>query len=55
MTFSDLVPFLCVGGLALTVPILFVLLTEGDSNDSKVLGKQQSQLTSYQQRFVGLG
>ena len=53
--FLDLVSFRCAGGLALTVPILFVLLTEDDSNDSKVLGEQQSQLTSYRQRFVGLG
>jgi len=33
---------------------LFVLLVKGDSNDSKVLGKQQSQLTSHQRRIVGL-
>jgi hypothetical protein len=33
---------------------LLVLLTEVDSNDRKVLGEQESQLTSYQWRFVGL-
>ena len=53
-TFLDLVPFFCAGGLALTVTTLFVLLTEDDPNDSKVLGKQQSQFTSYQQQFLGL-
>jgi len=53
-TFSDLVPILCAGGLALIFTALLVLLVEDDSNDSKVLGEQRSHLASYQQRFVGL-
>jgi hypothetical protein len=53
-TFWDLVPFLCAGGLALIFTALLVLLVEDDSNDSKLLGEQQSQRTSYQRRFVGL-
>jgi hypothetical protein len=53
-TFSDLVPFLCVGGLALIFTALLVLLVDDDSTDCKVLGEQQSQLTSYQWQFVRL-
>jgi len=52
-TFWDLVPFFCAGDLALIFTAL-TLLVEDESNDSKVLGEQQSQLTSYQRRFVGL-
>ena len=51
-TFWDLVPFLCAGGLALIFTALLVLLAEDDSNDSKVLGEQHSQLASYTQLFV---
>jgi hypothetical protein len=53
-TFSDRVPFLCAGCLAPVFTALLVLLAEDDSNDNKVLSEQQSQLTSYQRRFVGL-
>jgi hypothetical protein len=53
-TFWGLVPFLCAGGLALIFTALLVLLVEDDSSDSKLLGEQQSQLTSYQRWFVGL-
>jgi hypothetical protein len=49
-----LVPFLCAGGLALIFTALLVLLVEDHSNDSKLLGEQQSQLTIFQRRFVGL-
>jgi hypothetical protein len=50
----DLVHFLCAGGLALIFTALLVLLVEDDSSDSELLGEQQSQLTSYQRRFVSL-
>jgi hypothetical protein len=53
-TFWDLVPFRWAGGLALIFTALLVLLVEDDSNDSKLLGERQSQLTSFQRRFVGL-
>ena len=53
-TFSDLVPCLCDGGLALIFTAFLVLLVQDDSKDSKVLGEQQWQLASYQQRFIGL-
>ena len=46
-------PF-CAGRLALLFTVLFVLLAEDDSSDSKALGEQQSQFASYQWRFVGL-
>jgi len=51
---GDLLPFLRAGDLALIFPLLLVLLVEDNSTDSTVLGEQQSQLTSYQRRFVGL-
>jgi hypothetical protein len=53
-TFWDLAPFLYADSLVLIFTALLVLLAEDDSNHSKVLGEQQSQLTSYQWRFVGL-
>jgi hypothetical protein len=53
-TFWDLVPFLYVGSLALVFTAFLVLLAEDGSNESKVLGEQPSQLTSYQSWFVGL-
>jgi len=53
-TFWDLLPFLCACGLALIFTSLLVLLVEDSSNDSTVLGVQQSQVTSYQRRNVGL-
>ena len=52
---GDLLPFLRAGGLALIFTSLPVLLVEDNSNDSTVLSEQQSQLTSYQRRKVGLG
>jgi len=54
-TFWDLVPFFCAGDLALIFTALLTLLIEDESNESKVLGEQQLQLTSYQRRLVGLG
>ena len=53
-TFWDLVPFLCASGYAPNLPALLVLFVEDDSNDSKVLGEQQSQLTNHQRRIVDL-
>ena len=50
-TFSDLVPFLCDGGLALTLAGVLALLAEDYSNDSKVLGEQYPQLASYPRRY----
>jgi len=44
---GDLLPFLR-GGLGLIFTSRLVLLVGGNSNDSTVLGEQQSQLTSYQ-------
>jgi len=40
--------------LALIFTSLLVLLAKDNSNDSKVLGEQQSQFTRYQRRTVGL-
>ena len=53
-TLWDLIPFLCASGYALIFTALLVLLVEDDSNDSKVLGEQQSQLTSQERWIVGL-
>jgi len=53
-TSSDLVPFLCANGYTLIFIALLVLLVEDDSNDSRVLRKQQPQLTSHQRRIIGL-
>jgi len=50
---GDLSPFLRAGGLALITTSHLVLLVEDNSNDSTVLGEQQSQLTSYQRRKGG--
>ena len=38
-SFSDPVPFLCAGGLALIFTTLLVLVDEVHSNDSKVVGR----------------
>jgi hypothetical protein len=40
--------------LALIFTALLVLLVEDDSSDNKLVGDQQSRLTSYRRRFVGL-
>jgi len=53
-TFWDLAPFFCAGDLALIFTALLALLIEDESSESKVLGEQQLQLTSYQRRLVGL-
>jgi len=53
-TFWNLLPFLWAGAFALIFTSHLVLLIEGDSNDSTVLGEQQSQLTSYLRRKTGL-
>jgi len=51
---GDLSLFLRASSLALNFNSLLVLPVEGNSNDSTVIGGQQSQLTSYQWRKVGL-
>jgi len=51
---GDLLLFLRASSLALIFNSLLVLPVESNSNDSTVLGEQQSQLTSYQCRKVGL-
>jgi len=48
----DLVPFFGAGDLAHIFTAPLGQLVEDESNDSKVLGEQQLQLTSYQQWFV---
>ena len=54
-TFWDFVLFLCASGLAPTFIALLALPAEDDSNDSGVLGEQQTHLVSYRRRFVGMG
>ena len=51
---GDLLPFLRAGRLTLISTSPHDLLVENNLYDSTVLGEQQSQLTSYQRRKVGL-
>ena len=50
----DLILFFSAGDLTLIFTALLALLVEGESNNSKVPGEQQSQLTNYQRWFIGL-